>query len=79
MSMFEFGFEEEFTDEGRLNDLIAAYEERGESAYFDSDALEDIATHYFEQGRLDQALTVIDQLLTASRFRRTPGCDAACS
>ena len=56
MSMFEFGFEEEFTDEGRLNDLIAAYEQRGESAYFDSDALEDIATHYFELTHLADEL-----------------------
>ena len=65
MSMFDFGFDdlEDSADPSRLSNLVNSYERNGESAYFDSDALEDIATFYFERGRFDDALGVIDRIL----------------
>lgn len=64
MSMFDFEFEDfdEPADEGRMNALLSAYE-GNTPAWLDSDSLEDIANYYFEQGRYEDALSVIDRLL----------------
>ena len=65
MSMFDFGFDdlEDSADPSRLSNLVNSYERNGEGTYFDSDALEDIATYYFERGRFEDALGVIDRIL----------------
>ena len=71
MSMFEFDDFDEGREDDALNDLIAAYEasqEEGGNAYFDSEALEEIATHYFEQGRFETALDVIDRLIATHPY-----------
>ncbi|RMF59413.1 MAG: tetratricopeptide repeat protein, partial [Bacteroidetes bacterium] len=70
MSMFDFEFDdfEDFSGESRIEDLVTSFEEQGESAYFDSDTLEDIATYYFEEGRFEDALRVIDRLLEMYPF-----------
>ena len=46
--------------EEHMHDLVEAFE-RNDGAYFDSEALEDLATHYFEIGDLEQALVVVDE------------------
>ena len=68
--MFDFEFDhfEDPADEDRLNDLVTAYESQPDTAYFDSDALEEIATHYFERGRFDSALEVIDRLIATQPY-----------
>ncbi|MCH8276615.1 MAG: tetratricopeptide repeat protein, partial [Bacteroidetes bacterium] len=70
MSMFNFEFEdlEDYKDDNRLKDLAASFEKRGESAYFDSDTLEEIATFYFEQGRYEDSLRVVDRMLHTHPF-----------
>ena len=37
--------------------------EKGSDSYFDSDTLEEIASYYFEQGRFEESLRVVDRSL----------------
>src|SRR5690606_21756466 len=69
MSMFDFEFDDYDgpAGEARLNELLEAYE-NSKSTYFDSDTLEDIANFYFEQGRYEDALGVVDRLLETLSF-----------
>ena len=64
MSTFDFGFDdfEDSPREGYLKELVAAYED-DPSSYFDSGDLEEIASFYFEDGRMEKALEVIDHLI----------------
>ncbi|HEX7069382.1 MAG TPA: tetratricopeptide repeat protein, partial [Rhodothermales bacterium] len=68
--MFDFEFDdfEDPADEERLNNLVASYEASDDSTYFDSDALEDIASYYFERGDFARALEVIDRLVAAQPY-----------
>ena len=70
MSMFDFGFDdlEDSADKSRLSKLVKSYERDGKAAYFDSDALEDIATFYFEHGRFEDALGVVDRILETQPY-----------
>ena len=70
MSMFNFEFEdfEDSQDDERLEDLAAGFEQQDESAYFDSDTLEEIATFYFEQGRFKDSLRVVDRMLVTHPY-----------
>ena len=70
MSMFNFEFEdfEDSKDDGRLENLAASFEVEGESAYYDSETLEEIATYYFEQGRFEEALSVVDRMLATHPY-----------
>ena len=65
MSMFdfEFGDFEDPAGENRINELVSSYESQDSTSYFDSDTLEDIATFYFERGRYEEALGVVDRLI----------------
>ena len=68
--MFDFGFDD-FDDsirEARLNDLITRYEDSGAADYFDSEALEEIAAHYFDVGRFESALDAIDHLINQQPY-----------
>ena len=63
--MFDYEYDDAAGDHG-IDELIAAYEAsatEGGRAYFDSEDLEHIATFYFERGRLDDALAVVDRQL----------------
>ena len=66
--MFNFESEEceDYRDDSRLEALAASLKEAGDSANFDSDTLEEIAAFHFEQGRYEEALRVLDRLLTMS-------------
>ncbi|MEL6612846.1 MAG: tetratricopeptide repeat protein, partial [Bacteroidota bacterium] len=68
---FEFGDYDDPTSGDALRQLIEAYEEgrrTGNVGFYDSETLEDIATFYFEEGRLEEALEVIDRLLDAQPY-----------
>ena len=68
--MLDYGFDdqEDFSDEQRLTDLVSAYERFDGDSYFDSEALEEIATYYFERGEFEHALGVIDRLIETYPF-----------
>ena len=60
MGLFDFEYDDaDDADAERLRDLVAAYE-GGEATYFDSHDLEEIASHYYEQERFEDALAVVD-------------------
>ena len=65
---FEFDENEDSFDAARIDRLVASYEAHGSSAYFDSESLDEIALYYFEHGRFDSALTVLDRLLEVQPF-----------
>ena len=69
MGLFDFEFDDagDAADSERLNELVSAYE-TGVSTYFDSHALEEIATHYYEQGRFEDALGAIERLVEAQPY-----------
>jgi len=73
MSMFDFEFDDhEDPIEGlRFGDVVESYEraqQDGSEKYFDSEALEDISSFYFENEQFEQALEVIDRLAEVQPF-----------
>ena len=72
--MYEFDeFDEpEDSEADGLRDLIEAYEHslgEGAAAWFDSEDLEQIATFYFEAGRVEEALAVVSRQLDDAPFQ----------
>ena len=66
MGSFDFGYgdmdgDDEASDD-RLSDLVRAYESDA-SGFFDSHALEAVATHYYELDRFEDALGAVDRLI----------------
>ncbi|MEL6616770.1 MAG: tetratricopeptide repeat protein, partial [Bacteroidota bacterium] len=64
--MFDYDDFDEPIGEDGLRDLVEAYERSlsGDApSFFDSDALEGIATYYFESARYESALEVVDRQL----------------
>ena len=78
MSTFDFGFDdfEDSPREGHLKELVAAYED-DPSSYFDSGDLEEIASFYFEDGRIEKAAAAAKAAVEANpmsvNFHRTHG------
>ena len=54
---------EDYRDESWLKALAESFKAADDSTYFDSDTLEEIASYYFEKGRYEESIRVIDRLL----------------
>jgi tetratricopeptide (TPR) repeat protein len=68
MFNFEFDDYDEFRDEDRLRELVDSFEAGDRAGYLDSDALDDIASWYYDKGRFEDALCVVDRVLASHPF-----------
>ena len=68
MSPYDFDYDDGRWDKERVTKLVASYEQESGEAFFDSEALEEIAAHYYEVGEIGKSLSVVDHLLEQQPF-----------